>query len=72
MSAPTSLLLLLHQDLPESSHQWEDLHDFQAANVACETARFVLEDDDILVRCETMDKNTTIEDYTQGQEDHPT
>ncbi|KAJ4485595.1 hypothetical protein J3R30DRAFT_1380183 [Lentinula aciculospora] len=32
MSAPTSLLLLLHKDLPESSHQWEDLHDFQAAN----------------------------------------
>ncbi|KAJ4485606.1 hypothetical protein J3R30DRAFT_3730790 [Lentinula aciculospora] len=43
--------------------------------VACETARSVLKDDDnknILVHCETMDKNNINEYYTQGQEDYPT
>ncbi|KAJ4485557.1 hypothetical protein J3R30DRAFT_3401340 [Lentinula aciculospora] len=41
--------------------------------VAREMANFVLDnDDEILVHCDTMDKNRNIEYYTQGQKDHPT
>ncbi|KAJ4485541.1 hypothetical protein J3R30DRAFT_3696916 [Lentinula aciculospora] len=43
--------------------------------IARKTAEFVLDSDDdkeILVHCNMMDKNQTIENYTQGQEDHPT
>ncbi|KAJ4485574.1 hypothetical protein J3R30DRAFT_3816089 [Lentinula aciculospora] len=92
MFAQISCFLSLRNELPESSNQYENLHDLQTANsrgetrdisnttadlrtVAREMAEFVLggdDDDGISVHCDMMDKNKNIENYTQGQEDHPT